>query len=158
MNGNNTSNNCAPRNNQSALALALASMSPEPQQPAPDDLVDRERQASSLAAAGMVAESVSMSQPFGVQSLGLQAPPQLGSGHYMQDPLPTGTTNIDGTNWSLMDLETTIDDMEMDFAKLFDPALEATSMQTDGWSGVSPLSPTSDGRLNTYSPGNSPGV
>jgi hypothetical protein len=158
MNGNNTSNNGAPRNTQSALSYALANTSPERQQAVQDDLADRERQASALAAAGMVAESVTMSQPFGVQSQGLQAPPLLGSGHHMHDPLPSGNTNMDGINWSLMDLGPTLDDMEMDFAKLFDPALEAANMQAEGWSGMSPLSPASDGGLNTYSPGNPTGV
>jgi hypothetical protein len=153
MNGNNSSSsstNGGPRNAQSALSHALATLSPDGQQAAQDDIADRERQASALAAAGMVAESVTMSQPFGIQSQGLQAPPLLVSGQTMQDPLPTGNSNIDSINWSLMDLGTSLDDMEMDFATLFDPALEAASMQTEGWPGMFPLSPGSDGGLNTY--------
>lgn len=135
---------------------AMAGMTPEQRQLVQEDLADRERQASSLAAAGMVADSVSHTRPVGASSLGglgghgsnsqligLQAPPALG----MAAPPPAGAQEMDGINWNLMDLGTTnLDDLDMDFATLFDPANEAASvsMQTQGISSWS--QPTQDGQ------------
>jgi hypothetical protein len=131
------------------------------------DLVDRERQASSLAAAGMVAETVSRSRSYGsldyhnhggngsetssplraVSSAQgpLASQPELGS---MKGSLsPGGTQHVTSINhgstphntddgWgNMMDLgglSSTLEDMELDFAKLFDPQQEVTSMQTEG--------------------------
>eukprot|EP00978_Attheya_sp_CCMP212_P006072 scaffold13659_cov54-Attheya_sp.AAC.3 len=136
------------------------------------DLVDRERQASSLAAAGMVAETVSRSRSYGSLDYHNHSN-QGGNGSAMSSPLrhvsssqgplasqpelgpltstlsPGGThvTNIiHGTNnthnntddgWgNMMDLggcfNNTLEDMELDFAKLFDPQQEVNSMQTEG--------------------------
>lgn len=106
-----------------------------------EELVDRERQASALAAAGMVAESVSLTQPSNDQlrasgghiSQGLQAPPQLATG---AAPLPpaSGTTELDSINWNLMDNigSSHLDDIDLDFATLFDPLQEAANMNTEG--------------------------
>lgn len=117
-----------------------------------DDLAERERQASALAAAGMVAETVDqtgMATPplslspmnfvgnGGINWQGLQPPPALmgtisasqGSG------TTTPTPAAEGTNWGIggMDNITVgIDDMDLDFAQLFDPASEAANMQTEG--------------------------
>mmetsp|Transcript_21518 Transcript_21518/g.32560 ORF Transcript_21518/g.32560 Transcript_21518/m.32560 type:complete len:585 (+) Transcript_21518:522-2276(+) len=79
---------------------------------------DRDQQASALATAGYVAETVA-----------LQAPPTLGDGSGANQP-HAGAPTVDGINWSMMDLG--LDDMELDFAKLFDPAQEQVQMQTEG--------------------------
>ena len=117
----------------------MTGMTPEQRMLVQEDLADRERQASSLAAAGMVAESVSLTRPVASgpipnnQPQGLQAPPALGM---VAPPANTGAvTEMDGINWNLLDLgNTNLDDLDMDFATLFDPANEAASvsMQTQG--------------------------
>jgi hypothetical protein len=104
-----------------------------------DDLLDRDRQASALAAAGMVAESISLSRTdidrvhssgSMVTSIGLKAPPEL-AGH--APPVTSTSSELDNINWNLMDLgQMHLDDMDMDFARLFDPAQEAENMQTEG--------------------------
>ena len=135
-----------------ATVHAMANMTPEQRLLVQEDLADRERQASSLAAAGMVAESVSLTRPVSGllggqpgqggqnhQPLGLQAPPALGMG---APPTSNGNTEMEGINWNLLDLGTNLDDLDMDFASLFDPANEAASvsMQTQGggWSSAAP--------------------
>jgi len=166
MNGNsnrNSGNNGGARNTQSALPYNLANMTPEQQRAVQDDLADRDRQASALAAAGMVAERVTLSQPCRLHNQGLQAPPLLGSLQPISEPEPIGNTTIDGINWSLMDLGPHLDDMEMDFANLFDPAHEVANMHTEGWPGCGEtttvtLPPPADGSLDTYSPREATGV
>lgn len=106
------------------------------------DLADRERQAKSLAAAGMVAETV------GRHPGAMYGPPALAS----STDAPTAVTSFNGitdsNNWGMPEVDATMDDMEMDFAKLFDPAHEMESMQTEGsgWPG------TSDGNGTSISP------
>jgi hypothetical protein len=106
-----------------------------------DDMFDRDRQASALAAAGMVADSISLSRTTSgpdrvhsstsLASHGLEAPPQL-AGH-VPPPVPSSSSELDNVNWNLMDLgQMHLDDMDMDFARLFDPAQEAENMQTEG--------------------------
>jgi hypothetical protein len=105
-----------------------------------DDMFDRDRQASALAAAGMVADSISFSHNTGpdrvysstsLPSHGLEAPPQL-AGH-APPPVPSSSSELDNVNWNLMDLgQMHLDDMDMDFARLFDPAQEVENMQTEG--------------------------
>jgi hypothetical protein len=105
-----------------------------------DDMFDRDSQASALAAAGMVAESIGFSRTTGpdrvhsstsLASQGLEAPPQL-AGH-APPPVPSASSELDNINWNLMDLgQMHLDDMDMDFARLFDPAQEAENMQTEG--------------------------
>ena len=107
-----------------------------------DDMFDRDRQASALAAAGMVADSISLSRTTGPErvysspslvhaSHGLEAPPQLAG--YAPPPVPSASSELDNINWNLMDLgQMHLDDMDMDFARLFDPAQEAENMQTEG--------------------------
>lgn len=146
---------------QSALTYAMKSMSPEQQQ---DDLADRDRQARALAAAGMAAERFTMTQSYNVYKQGLQAPPILGPVQPIIEPEPTAINTIDGINWNMMDLGgPALDDMEMDFAKLFDPAHEAASLQSEGWPGstdsaLAPLSPYPDICINTHSPRSPTGV
>ena len=85
---------------------------------------ERERQASSLAAAGMVAETVSMSGG----RTGLAAPPQLAS----SAPAATSSTgDLDNINWGDVS-GVQVDDMDLDFATLFDPSIEEANMQTEG--------------------------
>ena len=128
--------------------VQMTGMTPEQRLLVQEDLADRERQASSLAAAGMVAESVSLARPVSGpigpnsnnQPQGLQAPPALGM---VPPPANTGVTEMDGINWNLLDLgNTNLDDLDMDFATLFDPANEAASvsMQAQGgnWSSAPP--------------------
>jgi hypothetical protein len=107
------------------------------------DIADRESQASSLAAAGMVADNINYIYMTNNNELsaslpaqGLLAPPILGS--LAPPPIQDPSTTIDGINWSLMDVGMALDDMEMDFAKLFDPAQEEANMQTEGsgWPGM----------------------
>jgi len=133
-----------------SASYVMSSMTSEQRLLIQEDLADRERQASSLAAAGMVAESVSFTRPVSSshggqsgnhQPLGLQAPPALGMA---APPANTDTTTeMDGINWNLLDLgNTTLDDLDMDFATLFDPANEAANvnMQTqgNGWAAPAP--------------------
>jgi hypothetical protein len=98
------------------------------------DLADREQQASALAAAGMVAESLSLSWPVrGALVQGNQKQPQE-----MRAPQAAGMVHpsgingngeMDVVNWNVLDLENAhLDDLEMDFAMLFDPANEAASV------------------------------
>lgn len=109
------------------------------------DLADRERQAKSLAAAGMVAETVGRANHPGV----IYGPPSLATDNG-EPTVATGFNGImDSNNWGMMpDMDATLEDMELDFAKLFDPAHEMESMQTEGsgWPGTgdaaSSISPT----------------
>lgn len=104
----------------------MASLSPEQQRRQREELADRDRQASALAAAGMVAESVRIAQP----AIGLQPPPPLATG---SAPPVTSSTELDSINWNLMDIGNhNVDDIDMDFAAMFDPANELASMQADG--------------------------
>ena len=109
---------------ETTVQNARMNMSPEQQR----DLADRERQAQSLAAAGMVAETVGRGSHAGA----MNGPPAL----------PTATSDLssgnvvggvlDSHNWGMPDTDATLEDMEMDFANLFDPAHEMESMQTEG--------------------------
>ena len=108
-------------------------LTPEQQKRIQDDLADRERQASSLAAAGMVAESVNLTRPAVIGQV-LQAPPPLVG---MAPPAPQPTTAggpndipMEGINWNLADLGASPDDIDMDFAAMFEPEQEQSTMQT----------------------------
>ena len=142
------------------------------------DLLDRERQASALAAAGMVAENVGrslsstsigslnhnqyhhqsgtpppprVSTPTGIMGGAMPVPPSLGhppsvpapqqqasaelvpSALQISHPASVAADNI-GYGYTLMELggelsAVTIDDMDLDFAKLFDPAAEAANFE-----------------------------
>ena len=118
----------------------MASLSPAQQKRYQQDLLERENQASSLAAAGLVAESVSLTgvhypQP---QSEGLPAPPLLSGSGSTPNPVSSGgdaaVTELDSINWNLMDNlgAMHLDDMDMDFATLFDPVNEMWNLSTPG--------------------------
>ena len=63
--------------------------------------------------------------------LGLQPPPTI-----LAQTVPgpaTTTTELDSINWNFMDIGAMhLDDMDMDFATLFDPANELSHMQAQG--------------------------
>jgi hypothetical protein len=101
----------------------------------PEDLSERDRQASSLAAAGMVAESATVA---GRLSQGLHPPPPLVSADAPQTPT---TIELDSINWSMMDSGANADDMDLDFAQLFDPANELENMYSEGngWPSQGPF-------------------
>lgn len=110
------------------------------------DLLDREQQASALAAAGMVAEKVSMiheSEANGRLHHSKTVPSSKWnipmthtiSGMLLQSDVTTGAScgsmmNIEKEGGT--ELQSTIDDMEMDFEKLFDPQHEFSSMYEQG--------------------------
>lgn len=117
--------------------IACGTMTADQQQRYQQDLLERDIQASSLAAAGMLADSVSLTTP-----PGLQAPPTLAT---TAGPTPSTCNEIDSINWNLMDIGTMqIDDIDMDFANLFDPASELANMQTQGsgWPSAETLDST----------------
>lgn len=125
------------------------------------DVLERDRQASSLAAAGKVAESIGNSKMYqSGDSMSFHYPNGEGyqqslvsgtSGSYNDTPTSvatnptmltqttvTGTTtaDLDAINWNLMDLGgANFDDMDMDFASLFDPANELSHMQAHAING-----------------------
>lgn len=122
-------------------------LSPEARQRYQQDLMERDRQASSLAAAGMVAESINNTNPHHnlqqPSSQVLHPPPPLVSGSTCSDSTNTATAastttplttpELDTINWNLMDIGgPQYDDMDMDFATLFDPANELSHMQAQG--------------------------
>jgi len=148
---------------------AVRHITPEQQKMMQQDLLDRERQASALAAAGMVADNVRRSlssasvssghhplqpppnggaspggvvPPAGMLGGAMPAPPSLG--HPPSDPAPqqpgmaeapvATTVPSDTNNWGMVEIDgglsaVTIDDMDLDFAKLFDPAQEAANIE-----------------------------
>mmetsp|Transcript_8901 Transcript_8901/g.13163 ORF Transcript_8901/g.13163 Transcript_8901/m.13163 type:complete len:758 (-) Transcript_8901:617-2890(-) len=169
------------------LARPSTVLTPEQKLVMQQDMMERERQASALAAAGMVAEQVSRSRGCSIdeQNLraqqqqqqmnghvqappgGLMAPPALGnpadSGHISPSAQHANTDS----SYGFMDLNggiTTMEDMELDFAKLFDPLHEVHSMQTEGsgWptssssvtNTMAVAPPTTTTPPSTYAPSN----
>lgn len=88
------------------------------------DMLDRDRQASSLAYAGMVADNVS-SPHIG--------PSAASSMQYLDFGM------LDSNNGGDDDFGPTLDEMETDFAKLFDPQNELKYMENDFDNGALPL-------------------
>jgi len=102
-------------------------ISAEQQKMMQQDMIDRERQASALAAAGMVAEKVDNS-PAGPHSH--PAAHNNGNGG-------TGVPNSPKLDMSIFDLgdplsAVAMDQMETDFSRLFDPENEIQNMETEG--------------------------
>lgn len=97
-----------------------------------EDLADRERQAGALAAAGMVAESVNFTRASTVVGQILQAPPPLVG---MPPPGVHASSlgpPLESINWNF-DLGSSalaggVDDMDVDFAALFDTEEEHSLM------------------------------
>lgn len=126
-----------------------------------DDLADRELQASSLAAAGMVAESVQTTRPATGNvrvHQGLQAPPALVG---MAPPSqPPGGHLMEAVNWNqqlgLGDLNMGgVDDIDMDFATLFDPEQEQEYAMGEAMSGWTSSSTPSHSGSDMPDPSNS---
>lgn len=89
---------------------------------------DQDSQARSLAAAGMVAERVRLSQPTALQPPPMLAPPNFGQ--------LSSSIELDNLNWNAEGSGMHVDDLDLDFATLFDPALEEANMQLGeitGW-------------------------
>jgi hypothetical protein len=121
----------------------MQQLTPEQQQKIQEDLADRERQASALAAAGMVAESVSLTTP-AVQ--GLQAPPPLGGVALLSSYGSGSNPPLASIDWNMeMDGGDVggqgLDDLDMDFATLFDTESEINMMIKDGHSTESTTAP-----------------
>jgi len=148
------------------------------------DLVDRERQASALAAAGMVAEKVSKSRSnsfatynsspsnsqHSFQQSQSQSPQIHASNHVILEdktsltpnPLEAQTesssangnqnneNNQNGSEmiWSGLSDPLGMEDMELDFAKMFDPQMEVDAMNTEGsgWPSMSNNAPDGDAK------------
>lgn len=109
------------------------------------DAQDRERQARALAAAGAAVDQMVSNSP---SVLGLQPPPSLlgnptvsvAANHISSAPIINNNGSEDpNMNWNNLDSMQgeneqglTLEEMEMDFAKLFDPDLEMEHMHTEG--------------------------
>lgn len=107
-------------------AYQYTTLTPDQQARVQEDLADRERQASALAAAGMVAESINYTKPSVIGQV-LQAPPPLvGMPPPSHPPVEDGQIVMEGINWN--DLGG-VDDIDMDFAAMFDPEQEQAFMQ-----------------------------
>ena len=89
-------------NNPPPQITAAASMTPEQRMHYETQLADRERQAAALASAGDVADG-------------------------LHDAI--ALDQLDHVNWNMMDLA--VDDMDLDFASLFDPANEMLHLQAE---------------------------
>jgi len=113
---------------------------PEQQRLMQQDAQDRERQARALSEAGMAAERA-----------GLHPPPILGNptfGGHVSSPTGRGKSaiHVSTTEAWHADAQTdgqpslTLEEMETDFATLFDPNVELESMQTEGsgWPQMDP--------------------
>ena len=106
---------------QHTLHHTLHHYTPEQRKLMQQDAADRDRQARALAAAGMAASKVGG---------GLKPPPTLGN--------PANRQNNNGNDPCMQfgsddqDEPLTLEEMEMDFAKLFDPNVEWANMQTEG--------------------------
>ncbi|GKY94235.1 hypothetical protein MPSEU_000389300 [Mayamaea pseudoterrestris] len=147
----------------------IRSMAPMECTNADVDLDDRDSQARSLAAAGMVAERARLSQP-----AALQPPPMLAP-YQNFHRTPTSNAVVESFNWNNADLngsadgtsggvvgsdnntQQALDEMDLDFATLFDPAMELANMQLgelNGWpSSVDPSLTVSPTRFSNNSDG-----
>jgi hypothetical protein len=124
----------------------FANLPPDQRVRVQEDLADRERQASALAAAGHVAESVNFTKP-SIMGQVLQAPPPLvGMPPPSQPHGEEGQIPMEGINWN--ELGGNVDDIDMDFAAMFDPEQELSFMQEASLQGSQPPS----------SPGAPPGI
>jgi hypothetical protein len=89
----------------------------------------------------MVAESVNLTRPAVIGQV-LQAPPPLvgiplphhhhhHAGGANHQNLASGELAMEGINWNMVDLgPSVVDDMDMDFAAMFDPEQEQAFMET----------------------------
>lgn len=130
------------------LPSAASNLTPEQLRRQQEEIADRDRQASALAAAGMVAENVKIAQPN--NNIGLQPPPPLPTNGLAPPAAPS--QEIDSINWNMMDAGGhQFDDMDLDFAQLFDPVNELAHMHAEGagsWQDpAQPTMPSNGGSL-----------
>lgn len=130
----------------STVVFHHTDITPEQRQMMEQDMIDRERQASALAAAGMLADTVSKASISSTMNMtGLSIQPNIDENMSTADPgrIMQASEGISADmGWGLMDLDGNgIEDMEMDFAKLFDPLNEVINMQTEGsgWPNTSSI-------------------
>lgn len=103
---------------------------------------ERERQASALAAAGLIAETVGIATT-GASPVALQPPPVLGGPSISADAnlMHHSLVAMDAINY-LDHVAPGGDDLDLDFAMLFDPAYEeANIIQENGWMHTSGSTP-----------------
>ena len=127
---------------------------PEQRSMMQQDAQDRERQARALAEAGMAAERMGNTHTnthyHPPTSQGLQPPPSLGyptassnnltSANHVSDPTNSNSYPAHAEDpllqWTLdatsEGREPTLSEMELDFARMFDPAMEFQNMHTEG--------------------------
>ncbi len=134
------------------------------------DANDRDRQAGALAAAGLVVDQIGSANVN--LAAGLHPPPALGNPlgqavHRVNSAIHVTSSNPgpngDPLSWSNIEMNIgvagglayeqpeqvlTLEEMEMDFAHLFDPNVEWENMQTEG-SGWPLLVPTTSGSGDT---------
>ena len=122
--------NPGPPPTSNPVSAFFGTMPPDQRTRVQEEMADRERQASALAAAGMVAESVNYTTP-GVGQVLAAPPPLVG---LPPAPLQEQAHNddgvhmtMDGMNWN--DLAGNVDDIDMDFISMFDPEQERVFMQ-----------------------------
>lgn len=140
----------------------LGAYNPEQRKLMQQDAHDRERQAQALAAAGLAAEESGASA--GQESVGLYPPPTLGnpSSGIAHPTGVSGGVHISAShpgsamdNWYNLGQPNpeggpvaeplTLEEMEMDFAKLFDPNVEWENMQTEGSGWPQLMQPDANG-------------
>jgi len=105
---------------------------PEQQRLMQQDAQDRERQARALSEAGMAAERAGLHPPpiLGNPTFGGHASSPTGRGKSAIHVSTTETWHADAQTGGQPSL--TLEEMETDFATLFDPNVELESMQTEG--------------------------
>jgi hypothetical protein len=131
-----------------AQAIHYDRLTPEQHSRIQEDLAERERQASALAAAGMVADSVSLTRPSTVIGQVLQAPPPLVGipPPLVMPPAASGSSTagppLESMNWNFdlggSALGAGVDDMDVEFATLFDSE-EEQSLLMQGMMAPSPM-------------------
>lgn len=156
-----------PSSSPSSLFFGGPAMPPDQRTRVQEEMADRERQASALAAAGMVAESVDYTKP-GVGQVLPAPPPLVGlppaaplQEQQQQQPHDDhgGVHQIamEGMNWN--DLAGNMDDIDMEFATMFDPEQERMFMQDPMSFHHLPLPPQdSSSSSTTMAPSSSTGM
>jgi hypothetical protein len=129
---------------------AYAHLTPDQHARIQEDLADRDRQASALAAAGLVADSVNLTRPATAIGHVLQAPPPLGGMPAPAYPVLSANGGeslhppLESINWNLdlggLGTGSGFDDMDMDFATLFDSEHEHNFLMGGGQDPISPTS------------------
>lgn len=101
----------------------LRVLSPDQHQRMKLDLRDQDRQAKALADAGMVAESVNMSRGSSQQNI------TGGVAVKQETDVLHNPSHQSVADFGICDMGLPLDDMELDFANMFDPSNEASALQ-----------------------------